>query len=175
MLMTSCIKGLRSFWWNLYVKYKQQTTLCGTIQSDYSLRSGCPSSAKSVIWKSVNQFQKTGNVNLLKRVHWLTVVTDVGERPSHLGNLHNKLWMLYSSCCKAVKTLQLFPYKAHVSRHLLEHEKHHHYWHQLLAKMDNLHTSHITIFSDEAWFPSSMSCELSEYSHMVNIKSSCTL
>jgi hypothetical protein len=92
-----------------------KTELFKTTQSDYSHQLGCPAPAKSVIWKFVKQSRQTGNANILKCIHWSTVVTEthiaeVSERLSasphkSLQTLEQQTGMSYSSCCKAVKTM----------------------------------------------------------------------
>lgn len=98
--------------------------------SDYSYQFGIPASAKRVIQKSAKQFRKTGNVNILKCVRWLSVVTEtrtreISDRLSE--TLHKSLWklaqqtgMLYDCCCRVAKTLQLFPNEVHVIQQLLQ-------------------------------------------------------
>jgi hypothetical protein len=65
--------------------------------SDYSHQFGCPASARRVIQKSVKQFRKTENVNILKRVCWLSVAieTCTGKVSDRLSEtLHKSLWKL---------------------------------------------------------------------------------
>jgi hypothetical protein len=62
--------------------------------------------------------------------------------------------MLYSSCRKAVQTLQLFPYKLHVIQQLLapDCEKHNYCeWLSAKVEVDPL-VLDMTLSSDKAWF-----------------------
>jgi hypothetical protein len=62
--------------------------------------------------------------------------------------------MLYSSCRKAVKTLQLFPHKVHVIQQLLAPDcEKHNYCEWLSAKVGvDSQVLYMTLSSDEAWF-----------------------
>jgi hypothetical protein len=116
-----------------------------------------------MIWKCVEQFRQTENVNILKRVRRSTVVreTRVAEVSLRLNaSLHKSLRklaqetrMLYSSCRRAVKTLQLLTYKVHIIQQLvpLGCEKRHHFCEWFLAKVaDDPRMLDVTLFSDEA-------------------------
>jgi hypothetical protein len=78
--------------------------------------------------------------------------------------------MSYSSCSKAVKTLQLFSYKVHVIQQLIAYNcEKHNYCEQLTAE-DDPHLLGMTFSSDEAWFPFCTFCEFTEYLHSVDRK-----
>jgi hypothetical protein len=54
------------------------TEFLKTTHNDYSHWFGCSAPAKYVIWKSVKQLRRAGNVNIPRLVHWSTVVTKTG-------------------------------------------------------------------------------------------------
>jgi hypothetical protein len=107
---------------------------------------------------------KTENVNSLKHVHHLTIATEshaVEVRQTEhrstqksLGKLSQQAGMLYSSCCYAVKTLQLFPYKVHVIQQLSAPDcEKHNYCEWLSAKVEAAPLVFaMTLSSEEAWF-----------------------
>jgi hypothetical protein len=58
-----------------------------TPKRDYNHRFGCPAPAKSLMWRFVKQFRKTGNVNIPNRVPQSAVVTE-----THTAEVSERQW-----------------------------------------------------------------------------------